>query len=381
MGTADAGSTVTLYSNSNCTGAIAGTGTAADFASRHHRLGRRRLHDQLLRDRDRRRRQHLELLATSSPTWRTRRRPPPRRPSPPGVASQQQQPEARRHRGGAVRRSALHDADCTGALAATGTAADFASPGITLTVADDSTTTFHATATDVPATPRAARRPRPYVEDSSAPGRAVGQLDPPGVPANDNTPEVDWHRGSRFDGQLYTTSDCTGHAARPGRANAFASPGITVTRRRRLFDDLLRDGDRRRRQHVRLFVRRHLRRGLHRPGHAVAQTATRPHRRTTTTPSHRHRRGRLDGQALHELHLHRHRRRLRHRRHFALTRDHGLGRRRPSTTFYATATDAAGNTSSCSTARAPSSRTRRRPPRPSVLDTAPGSPANNNRRR
>ena len=38
---------------------------------------------------------------------------------------------------------------CTGAPAATGTAAAFASPGLTATVAVGSTTTFHATATDV----------------------------------------------------------------------------------------------------------------------------------------------------------------------------------------------------------------------------------------
>jgi len=38
--------------------------------------------------------------------------------------------------------------DCTGAAVATGTAAQFTAPGLTVTVADNSTTTFRATATD-----------------------------------------------------------------------------------------------------------------------------------------------------------------------------------------------------------------------------------------
>jgi hypothetical protein len=62
------------------------------------------------------------------------------------------------------------NATCTSAVAASGTAAAFASPGLTVSVADDSTTSFYATATD------AANNTSPcsslafvYVEDSSAP--------------------------------------------------------------------------------------------------------------------------------------------------------------------------------------------------------------------
>ena len=60
------------------------------------------------------------------------------------------------------------DASCTGAVAATGSAADLASPGLSVAVADDSSTTFRATATD-PAgnTSACSSTSATYVEDST----------------------------------------------------------------------------------------------------------------------------------------------------------------------------------------------------------------------
>ena len=60
------------------------------------------------------------------------------------------------------------DMSCTGAVAATGSAANLASPGLSVAVADDSSTTFRATATD-PAgnTSACSQNSATYVEDST----------------------------------------------------------------------------------------------------------------------------------------------------------------------------------------------------------------------
>jgi WD40-like Beta Propeller Repeat len=60
--------------------------------------------------------------------------------------------------------------DCSGTPAASGTAADFASPGLTVNVADDSSTTFHATATTNGATSACSPDSVTYVEDSPPSG-------------------------------------------------------------------------------------------------------------------------------------------------------------------------------------------------------------------
>ncbi len=59
--------------------------------------------------------------------------------------------------------------ECTGPALASVTAAQLASPGFTVNVADDSTTTFTARATDANNNPGACSAPQVYVEDSTAP--------------------------------------------------------------------------------------------------------------------------------------------------------------------------------------------------------------------
>ena len=61
------------------------------------------------------------------------------------------------------------DSACTSAVAATGTAADFASPGLSVTVASDSTTTFYATASNAAGASACSATSVSYVEDSTAP--------------------------------------------------------------------------------------------------------------------------------------------------------------------------------------------------------------------
>ena len=76
---------------------------------------------------------------------------------------------------------------CTSAVAASGSAADLASPGIEVTVADNSTTTFYATATDDSGNVSPCSETSvAYVEDSSASAPSITSS--PGVSGSDTSP-------------------------------------------------------------------------------------------------------------------------------------------------------------------------------------------------
>jgi uncharacterized delta-60 repeat protein len=119
---------------------------------------------------------------------------------------------------------------CTGSPAATGSAASFLTPGLTVSVADDTTTTFRATATDaVGNTSACSTDSITYTEDSTPPGPPTVSDTDPDSPANDNNPEIKGTAEAGSTVNLYTSSDCTGTPAATGSAAAFASPGLTVT--------------------------------------------------------------------------------------------------------------------------------------------------------
>src|SRR6266511_1697258 len=79
-------------------------------------------------------------------------------------------------------------ADCTGSPAATDTAANFAAPGVTATVADDSTTSYTATATDTTGHTSPCSAGLTYVEDSTAPETTIASGPANGSTTNDRTP-------------------------------------------------------------------------------------------------------------------------------------------------------------------------------------------------
>lgn len=118
---------------------------------------------------------------------------------------------------------------CTGPPVATGSAAELASPGITLSVPDDSTTTFRATATDVAGNTSACSLGLSYTEDSTVPPAPAMTDTDPDSPANDNTPEVKGSAEAASTVRVYTDGSCTGPPAAIGTALSFASPGLTVS--------------------------------------------------------------------------------------------------------------------------------------------------------
>src|SRR3954451_10316878 len=119
--------------------------------------------------------------------------------------------------------------DCTGTVAASGPESDFSSTGIAVNVADDSTTTFHATATDAAGnlSPCSATSAE-YVEDSTSDTPTFTGTDP-ASPANENNPKVQGGAESGSTVKLYTTADCSGTAAATGPESDFASTGLAVS--------------------------------------------------------------------------------------------------------------------------------------------------------
>jgi hypothetical protein len=119
--------------------------------------------------------------------------------------------------------------NCSGSPVATGTAAAFASPGLTVNVANNTFTNFYATATDASGNTSSCAGPRGYVEDSTPPAAPTITDTDPDSPADDNGPEVKGSAESGSTVRLYTTSNCTGNPVATGTAAAFANPGLTAS--------------------------------------------------------------------------------------------------------------------------------------------------------
>src|SRR5207244_29794 len=120
------------------------------------------------------------------------------------------------------------NATCTSAVAGSGTAAAFGSPGLAVAVSDDTSTTFYATATDAAANVPACSSGQAYVEDSTAPAAPGSLATSPLSPANNNSPKVTGAAEAGSTVKLYTASDCSGAPVVTGTAAAFSSPGLTV---------------------------------------------------------------------------------------------------------------------------------------------------------
>ncbi len=107
---------------------------------------------------------------------------------------------------------------------------DVASPGLTVTVGDNTTTNFYATATDLAGNVAACSSPAfTYVQDSLAPAAPVITDSDPNSPANDNNPKLKGTAEASSTVRIYTNAACTGVPAATSGAAMFASPGLTVT--------------------------------------------------------------------------------------------------------------------------------------------------------
>lgn len=131
---------------------------------------------------------------------------------------------------GTIMVSLYTDDECLGPVAAQGTPATFASPGLSVSVTDDSSTTFYARGTDdLSGVSNCSTTGFTYVEDSTPPLAPVLEDTDPDSPANDNSPEIKGSAATGSTVRLYKTANCTGTIAAQGSASTFASPGLTVS--------------------------------------------------------------------------------------------------------------------------------------------------------
>ena len=121
-------------------------------------------------------------------------------------------------------------AACTGGIVATGTAAAFASPGLNpVDIADNSTTSYSATATDAAGNVSACSSSISYVEDSAAPAAPSALTSIPVSPANNNDPRITGTAEALSTVSLYATAACTGGTVATGTAALFAGAGLNPT--------------------------------------------------------------------------------------------------------------------------------------------------------
>ena len=130
--------------------------------------------------------------------------------------------------------------DCTGGSVASGTAAAFGGAGLNpADVADNSTTSYTATATDAAGNTSPCSSAISYVEDSAAPSAPSSLGTTPASPANNNDPRVTGTAEAGSTVNVYATNDCTGGSVASGTAAAFGGAGLNPARRRRQLDHFL----------------------------------------------------------------------------------------------------------------------------------------------
>ena len=112
---------------------------------------------------------------------------------------------------------------------AQGSAGNFASPGITVSVGNNTTTQFSATTTDTAGRTSACSNSLTYIEDSTPPAAPTITATVPASPANNNSPKVKGTAAAGTTVKIYASGTCSGSPVAQGSAGNFASPGITVS--------------------------------------------------------------------------------------------------------------------------------------------------------
>ena len=231
-GTTDGG-TVTLYTTSDCSGAPNATGTAAQFEGAG-------ITASVPPDQTR----TFYATTTNAAGWATSScsstsvtytydATPPDAPT--GLASAPASPANDNNptlSGAAEAGSTVRlytSANCTGPIAAQGTAAAFSSPGFTVAVADDSSTTFTATATDAAGNISACSSAVVYAEDSTPPSAPTIFSSSPSSPSFNTSPKLLGFAEAGSTISIYASSDCSGSPAAIGSISVFSTTGLTVT--------------------------------------------------------------------------------------------------------------------------------------------------------
>ncbi|MEZ5102199.1 MAG: choice-of-anchor Q domain-containing protein [Thermoleophilia bacterium] len=117
---------------------------------------------------------------------------------------------------------------CTGTPIGSGTAAELTGAGIQVTVQANATTQIHAVAVSSGGAVSACSGPFAYVEDSAAPASPASVVLAPASPANENSVRISGTAEAGSTVRVYGSSACSGTPLASGTAAEFASPGLVV---------------------------------------------------------------------------------------------------------------------------------------------------------
>jgi hypothetical protein len=119
--------------------------------------------------------------------------------------------------------------DCTGSPVAVGSGSEFSSTGIQVSVPDDSTTTFRANVTDDANNTSPCSSTYAVYEERSTVSAPVLSGTNPSSPSKDNKPFVTGSAAAGTTVQLFKSADCSGGVAASGTDAELAGAGIQVT--------------------------------------------------------------------------------------------------------------------------------------------------------
>lgn len=228
-GSAEAGSTVTIYTDPSCMTVPVGQGSAATFATpgvtvavAPNSITTFYANATNL--------DGTSACSTSTLAYAEAPAAPVLVDSSPPSPSSDNAPRFRGSAEAATTVRLYRNATCTGELVGTGSAAELASPGISVAVADNSTTTVWALAVNANSTASACSATFvTYVHEAARPAPPVLTDTDPDSPANDNMPFL---KGTAVAGgivRIYTTPTCTGPRAGENLSAVLAAPGIQTS--------------------------------------------------------------------------------------------------------------------------------------------------------
>ncbi len=230
-GTADPGSTVTIYTNNTCTGTIAAQGPAETFTTTGLTVtvaagSTTFFYASAFVG--------VESSGCSAPFHYVEDPAPPPAPTVapetvPASPSSDNTPQIRGTAADGTEVRLYTNAACTGEAAGIGTAAQFASSGIGAQVGDNTVTFFYASAFDGTFSSACSTTFALYTHQLPKPPAPVFSDTDPDSPANEHVPYVKGSAAANGLVRIYTTPTCTPPRASEALSAQFASPGIQTT--------------------------------------------------------------------------------------------------------------------------------------------------------
>jgi hypothetical protein len=230
-GNAEAGSTVSVFDNGDCTGSLLGTIDATDFGTSGFNLS---VNNDSTNTFSANAANGDGPGLCSNPITYVEDSTGPAAPS--GLTTSPTSPSNNNSpfvkgtaAGDAVSVAVYANGSCSGGAAQTGGPGTFASPGLQVSVTSNTTTTLSANSTDAVGNVGGCSTIN-YTEDSSGPSAPTGLSTNPASPSNDSTPFLKGTvSGDSVSVSVYANASCALAPAATGSPGTFASTGLQLT--------------------------------------------------------------------------------------------------------------------------------------------------------